>query len=76
MGGYPPHGLGTGGVPRQIGAAIDGEAPAAADRQEMVIKLDGGDKGGGYIRGDGRVHLEKAEHYHTVHSYTITSRPV
>ena len=47
------------------------EDPAAADRQEMVIRLGGGVKGGGGIRGNRRVHLEKAEHGRAVHSYTI-----
>ena len=68
--------LGGGGVPRPGGAKIDGEVPATAVKREMVIHLSGGDKGGGGNRGNGRVHSEKAEHGHSVHSYVVASGPV
>ena len=68
--------MGPGKVPRPGGGTIDGEAPTTADRQEMVIHLSGGGKGGGGIRGNGRVHSEKAEHRHAVHSYVVAYGPV
>ena len=76
MGGHPLHWLGPGGVPRPGGLTIDVEAPATADRREMMIHLSGGSKGGGGIQGNGRLHSEKAEHGHSVHSYVVASRSV
>ena len=49
MGCYPLHGPGIEGFPGPGGAVINRAAPAAADRQEVVVNLDGGGKGRGGI---------------------------
>ena len=72
----PPAWSGSWGIPVQGGAAIDGADPAEVVRQEVGIHLGGGGKGGGGFWYYGDVHLEKAEHGHAVHWYTIAYGPM
>ena len=60
MGGHPRYGPGPWGVLGPGGVNIDRESPAEVGRQEVRIHLSGGGKGGGGIRGDVGVNLEKA----------------
>ena len=49
MGGNNPHGPDPWGFPGPCGAEIDGEAPSVTDRQEVVVHLVIGGKGGGGV---------------------------
>ena len=44
LGGHPPHGPGTGGVPRPGGAMVDREASSETAWRKMVVRLGGGSK--------------------------------
>ena len=65
-----------GGVPGIDGMTVYREAPTETEWRKMGIDIGGGGKRGGGFRGDGGIFLEKAEHGHAVHSYSINYGPV
>ena len=76
MGGHPPHGKGTGGVPLTVGAASDGVDTTSENRQEVGVHTGSYGKGICGVPDDGGVHSAKAENGHAVHCYAIASGPV
>ena len=76
LGVHTLHGTGPGVVPGPGGVTVYREAPAETERRKIGVHLGGGGKGGGGVQGDGGINLEKAEHGHTVHSYTIDNGPL
>ena len=68
--------MGTGEFPGPGGETINREAHAATERWNMGIHFGSGGKRGGGIRGNRRIHSEKAEHGRAVHIYAIASGTV
>ena len=76
MGGYPPHGTGTGGFPIPCGAATYREAVTEEVGRRMGVHRGRGDKRGGGVQADGNLHYVKAEYGFALYFNATDSGPV